>query len=250
MAAIIVLLVGAGVTWAVVRANAEIGDSGTAHPSAASPAAPTAASTAPSTSTPRPSSTGVSTGPSSGAATPDDALAQARSALTACAAGVAARDQLARAAAASARNWRTHVDAQLKLDRGDWTTHQAESAWAGSKARGPADLRSFAAAMKAVGAADSTTACRSVTAATVSTSLVGKAKACAARDRALASVTGMGSDVNAQWAAHLRMMADKPHTPTAAYHDRWMTMVAQAQTPLRRYAAAAAALSRAPACSA
>ena len=243
MAAVIVLLVGSGVTWAVVRADSEIGDSAAPSPSAASPSASRSSS-------PSAGSTSRSSSPSSSASTADDALTKARSALTACAAGIAAREQLAGAAAASVRDWRMHVDAQLKLDSGTWTVTQAHAAWDRSKARGPADVQKFAAARKAVSAADSATACRSITAATASTTLAAKGKACATRERALASVAATGSEVNSQWAAHLKMMADKPHTQDAVYHDRWMSMVAGAQVPLKRYAAAAAALARAPACSA
>jgi hypothetical protein len=233
----VVVLLAAGVTWAVVRVQS---DSGTAAPRASStaPLTPeTAATNSPGASSATPSSTAG-----------DTALATARRALTTCAATIAAREQLARAAAASARDWSTHTGAQRRLDIGEWTLAQATAAWASSKAHGPADVKQFAAATAAVEAADSS-ACGAVVTDTASTSLAGKGTACAAREKALVSVASIGSVVNAQWAAHLEMMAGKAHTNQGDYHDRWVTMVAEAQAPLKRYAAAAAALDRAPECS-
>ena len=83
---------------------------------------------------------------------------------------------------------------------------------------------------------------------TASTASAETGKACAARDRALAAVGSTGKVISSQWAEHLEMMADMPHTDAADYRDRWVAMVAQAQEPLQRYAAAAEALLRAPAC--
>jgi hypothetical protein len=239
VAAIAVVLIGSAVAWAVMRTQP-----GTEESAAPEIAASTAATTA--LSSRGPTTTHLS---SQTATATDQTLARARSALSACADSIAARERLARAAAASARDWRTHVEAQLKLDRGTWTIAQAKAAWAASKARGPADVRQFAAAAAALRASDSTRACRSVVADTASTGLASNGTQCAARDRALAAVSTTGEVVNAQWAAHIRMMADKPHTDSGAYHARWTTMVDESQAPLKRYAAAAAALARAPACS-
>jgi hypothetical protein len=155
---------------------------------------------------------------------------------------------LASAAAASARDWGTHTGAQVNLDAGKWTLAQAKAAWAASKAHGAADLRQFAAAKAATRTEVGVTACPSVTADTASTQLAADGRSCAARDRSLAAVLSTGAVVHSQWAAHLAMMADKTHTDAGAYHQRWATMVAQAKTPLQRYAAAATALSRAPVC--
>lgn len=85
---------------------------------------------------------------------------------------------------------------------------------------------------------------------TGSTPLAAKGKACDAREKTLLAIASTGAAVNAQWAAHQTMMANKAHTSEGAYHDRWVAMVTGARAPLERYAAAAAALGRAPACSA
>lgn len=240
MTALLFVVVGTVVAWAVVRADAELGAS--ASPTSAAPS-PTVTTGSPATSTPS------ATTPTSSATTADAALATAKTALAACVASIAPRKQLAQVAAASARDWRIHTDAQRKLDSGAWTLEQADAVWAQTQARGAADVKRFATAKAAVERADGATACRSVTARTTSTSLAAKGKACASLDRALAAVASTGSVVNTQWAEHLEMMAAKPHTRAAAYHDRWMSMVAEAREPLQEYAAAAAALDRAPACS-
>lgn len=237
MAVIVVVLVASGVAWAVVRAQ-----SGTEQSAAPEIAASTMTTTSTPPRDPTPSSSATTT-------STDPALVRAQRVLDTCAAGIAAREQLARAAAASARDWRTHIEAQLRLDRGVWTVPQAKAAWAASKARGPADARRFSTAAAAVRTRNSASACRSVVADTASTALASNGARCAARDRALVAVSKTGGKVNAQWTAHLRMMADKPHTEADTYHDRWVTMVSEAQAPLKRYAAAAAALARAPACS-
>jgi hypothetical protein len=239
--ALLFLIVGTVVTWAVVRADAELGAS--AKPSSSATSAPGPSASSSSSATSAPSAT-TATSP-----TTDAALAQAKSALAACAASLTPRRQLARAAAASARDWRIHTDAQRKLDSGAWTLEQADRVWAQTQARGSADVKRFATAKAAVGRADGATVCRSVTARTAKTSLAAKGRACAALDRALAAAATTGSVVHGQWAEHLEMMAAKPHTRAAAYHDRWMSMVAAAPKPLKAYAAAADALARAPSCS-
>ena len=194
------------------------------------------------------STTATATDPT--ASPSEAALTNAQRVLAECRAHLAAREQLAQAAAASARGWRTHTSAQLKLDAGEWTLAQAQAAWDASRARGTTDVQRFAAAARAVRTGSGSTACRSVAADTASTELAAEGRSCAARDEALAAVGSAGALVNSQWAAHLTMMADKPHADAASYHDRWVAMVAQAQGPLQRYAAAAAALLRAPACAA
>lgn len=172
----------------------------------------------------------------------------AQQALATCKARVAAGERLAQAAAGSARTWTAHTAAQLKLDTDAWTVAQAEAVWERTKKQGPDDVRRFTEAAKAVDGGSAETACRSAESATASTDSAQEAKACASRARALAAVASTGKVVNDQWAEHIEMMADAPHTNAAAYHDRWVAMVAQAQEPLQRYAAAAEALLRAPSC--
>ena len=176
------------------------------------------------------------------------ALTTAQRSLATCRAHVAAQERLAGAAADSARDWRTHTAAQLRLDSGAWTLAQAEAAWNASMDRGAADIRQFAEATRALRTGAGSAACRSVVTDTASTELAEQGRSCAARDKALSAVGSAGTVVNSQWAEHLVMMANKPHANAADYHDRWVAMVAAAKEPLERHAVAAQALQRAPAC--
>lgn len=239
--AIVVVLLASGVAWAVLNAQSGTDESTDSGKSTVSTRTTSTRSTS---SSPTHPATKPPTAPS------DAALTKAQRALVTCRADLAARERLAQAAAASARDWGMHTGAQIKLDSGAWTLAQAKAAWAASKARGASDIRQFAAAMTAVTNDSGATGCRSVMADTAPTELAAQGRSCASRDRALSAVASTGGVVHSQWAAHLAMMADKTHTDAGAYHNRWVTMVAQAQTPLQRYAAAATALSRAPLCSA
>lgn len=191
---------------------------------------------------------GPSTGGSSSTTSSEPALAKAQRTMAACRDHLTAGERLAKAAAVAARDWRTHTDGQLKLTRGEWTVTQAEEAWEETRARGADVVRSFTAAMDGVKESSGAAACRALPTDTASTELAEKGKACASRDKALNAVASAGAVVNSQWAEHLEMMADQPHTDAASYRDRWLTMVEQAQAPLKRYEAAADALADAPAC--
>jgi hypothetical protein len=239
--AILVALLAWGVARAVMNAGSGTDESADSGRSTLSNRITSTGSTSSSPTNP---TTSPPTAPS------DAALTKAQRALVTCRSDLATRERLAQAAAASARDWGMHTGAQVKLDSGAWTLTQAKAAWAASKARGASDTRQFAAAMAAVRTGSEATACRSVLADTASTDLAAKGRSCASRDRALSAVTSAGRVVNSQWAEHLAMMAGRTHTDAGAYHNRWVTMVAQAQEPLQRYAAAATALLRAPACSA
>jgi hypothetical protein len=121
--------------------------------------------------------------------------------------------------------------------------------WAKTKARGSQDTKRFLSAAAKVREGSSAADCGSVVADTASTPLAEQGTRCAARVKALDVVASTGAVLNTQWAAHVEMMANKAHTDHAAYHDRWVKMVAQAQAPLKRYAEASETLSKAPACS-
>ena len=188
--------------------------------------------------------------PSPGTTSPTDSrLAKAHRALASCRSGVTQRERLAEAAAVTARDWKAHTDAQRQLVRGTWSVAQAEAVWGKTKARGSQDTEQFLSAAAKVREGSGAADCGSVVADTASTPLAEKGTRCAARVKALGDVASTGAVLNAQWAAHVEMMANKAHTDHAAYHDRWVRMVAQAQVPLQRYAKASETLSKAPACS-
>jgi hypothetical protein len=153
-------------------------------------------------------------------------------------------DRLAAAADASYRDWAMHVDAQLQLDRGRTTLAQTEAMWAASKARGAADVRRFRDARAAwERGAD---ACSPASADQGSAPPV--LQACVSRQAAVRAVATKGAKVDAQWAAHLEMMANKAHTDGAEYSRRWLQMVQDAPPVLQDYAGARRQLHAAPRC--
>ena len=178
--------------------------------------------------------------------TPASVDAPAAAALASCTTTVRAQQGLARAAAASARDWGLHTDAQRKFDSGVFTAAQTKAQWAASKARGPADLAAYERAAKAVQRAGD--GCRKVSVAVAGSPVEATAKRCAKRSTVLARVARTGGVVNRQWAAHLAMMAHKEHSGAAEYLDRWAGMVKDSGPALAAYRAAAAALAKAPAC--
>ena len=252
------LAVGGG--YAVMnRGDADSPASGAAGTSTSSSSTSSGGSS-PSSGTPSTSAAGSSgTASASGAAsaaaagststsstTPAGVDAPAVAALASCTTTVRAQERLARAAAASARDWGLHTDAQRKFDSGVFTAAQTKAQWAASKARGLADLAAYERAVKAVQRAGD--GCRKGVAAAAGSPVEATAKRCARRSTALARVARTGGVVNRQWAAHLAMMAHKEHSGAAEYLDRWAGMVKESGPALAAYRAAAAALAQAPAC--
>ena len=230
---VLVALLAAGAVWVLVNAASDV----------------TGPVARPTTS---PGTTGSASGTAAASPTnspTDSRLAKAQRALASCRSGVTQRERLAEAAAVTARDWKAHTDAQRQLERGTWSVAKAEAVWDKTKARGSQDTKRFLSAAAKVRENSSAADCGSVVADTASTSLAEKGTRCAARVKALGVVASTGAVLNRQWAAHLEMMADKAHTNDAVYHDRWVTMVAQAQAPLQRYAKASETLSKAPTCS-
>ncbi len=154
-----------------------------------------------------------------------------------CVAEVEAADELASAVARSAKSWREHSQAQVKLDAGEYTRKKTTQVWASSKARGPEDERRYDAASRAATA--STGACDEDDDAST---------ACTDRLEALDEVHSTGARVHKQWAAHLDMMAHKDHSEGAEYMQRWDRMVKAAGPALEDYDDAADELEAAPSC--
>lgn len=224
-----VVVIGAVAATAVAMTH----DHGTTPPAASGPTSHPSAST--SSSAP----TSPTSSPTSGAASSPPA------ALLACQDETVAGDALAQAAAASARDWSMHTQAEVKLEDGTYTEAQTEADWEKSKARGPQDIDSFRSARESYLAKAGS--CDKV--ARVDPAFTKQANACKARAAALAAVASTGAKVSDQWAAHVVMMANKEHTDADAYHQRWMAMVTAAPSALTPYTTAKSALDGAPACS-
>lgn len=195
---------------------------------------------APPTTTSTPSTT---TRPTT--ATTPDGEGAAQAALVSCRAEVAAGQGLAAAAAASARDWRMHADAQHQLDAGKISYARAEKLWATSKAPSVTDLKNFAAASAAYAKAKGP--CGALTRVATGTSVAPEATACRARGVALADLATAGTRVNSQWAEHVALMRTKAHAGPD-YHEKWMAQVGDSTPVLAAYDKAAAALAKAPAC--
>ena len=164
--------------------------------------------------------------------------------LSACQHALTLGDAVADAADASHRDWGSHVQAQLQLDQGKITLAQTLALWASSKKPGPSDVRAFTTARTAWAKASG--ACQTM----ATTADRADAAACMARRAAVQAVVATGAAVNAEWADHLQMMANKAHTDTAAYSQRWRQMVQQAPATLKAYEQARSRLAAAPRCGA
>ena len=208
---------------------------------------PGSANAAPSTSTSvsasaSPTSEASDTPSPSASSTPDPAEAVAK-AKAACVAQVNAAEGIAAAAKNSAAHWKSHTDAYLEKKAGTYTLAQTKAQYAASKAFGLADEKAMAATTKtfmATGAACSNAAKAAPGDAAIT--------ACATRLKALGAVRTTGTRVQDEWSAHLRMMDKKAHTDEGAYFTMWVRAVNYAQRSVPAYAAAAAAVSKAPAC--
>jgi len=168
--------------------------------------------------------------------------------LSACQHALTLGDAVADAADASHRDWGAHVQAQLELDQGKITLAQTLARWASSKRPGPSDVAAFTTARAAWAKASG--ACQTMASKATTTSDRADAAACMARSAAVQAVVATGADVNAEWADHLQMMANKAHTDAAAYSQRWRQMVQQAPGTLRAYEQARSRLAAAPRCGA
>jgi hypothetical protein len=121
------------------------------------------------------------------------------------------------------------VDAQLTLDHGRTTLAQTEALWAASRKHGATDVQRFGAARTAWDEVTGACSSASATSGTAPAAL----QACVSRQAAVRAVAAKGAEVNAQWAAHLVMMAHKASTDGAAYSRRWRQMVQEAPPVLR-----------------
>jgi hypothetical protein len=174
--------------------------------------------------------------------------AEATAALQSCVTQVRAQESLAKAVGSAAANWKTHTDAQRRLEDGTYTAAQTAAAWARSKAKGPSDVKAYATAN--AGLKQAGTGCADVGSKTAGSELESQATACAKRSELLGAVASVGTKVQSQWSAHITMMANKAHADRAAYHQRWLKMVKDAGPTLAEFDDAADAAAKAPECSA
>lgn len=228
--AVLAIVLVAGGSWAVGRMLSSDDSSDTTASSERS--RPATSSTSAATSD-APSETASPT-------PTEDPAAEARSA---CVAQVKASDRIAAAAKNSAAHWKTHTDAYLQKVAGKATFEQTQKVYAASKAFGLADEKEFAAATKQYQATGK--ACADAVAVAPDDPTI---TACSTRLAALDKVRVTGTTVQSEWSLHMRAMAGKAHADMGAYHQAWLKAVGGAQKSIPAYAAAAAAVAKAPAC--
>ncbi|MFC7486145.1 hypothetical protein ACOCJ7_12925 [Knoellia sp. CPCC 206453] len=231
-----VVLVAGGGTWAMGSILKDDPGSASAGPSTS------ASVSAPASSTPEPTPSASTPSSTPSPSTPDATTASAE-VRAACVAQVRAAEGIAAAAKNSAAHWKAHTDAYLQKKNGKFTLAQTKAQYAASKSFGLADEKAIAATTKAFTATGA--ACGDAARAASADADIA---ACTTRLKALEAVRLTGTKVQDEWSAHLRMMDKKAHTDGGAYFTTWVKAVGSAQKSVPAYAAAAAVVAKAPAC--
>ncbi|MEO7270257.1 MAG: hypothetical protein ABIW49_13725 [Knoellia sp.] len=227
-----VVLVAGGGTLAMGSILKDEPGSANAAPSTSASVSTSASPTPEVSATPSPSAS----------STPDASVATAEQ-RAACVGQVKAAEGIAAAAKNSAAHWKAHTDAYLQKKNGKFTLAQTKAQYAASKSFGLADEKAIAATTKAFTATGA--ACAD---AAKPASADPAIAACTTRLKALDAVRLTGTQVQDEWSAHLRMMDKKAHTDGGAYFTTWVKAVNSAQKSVPAYAAAAAVVAKAPAC--
>ena len=166
--------------------------------------------------------------------------------LASCALAVGAGERAAEAAALSAKHWKIHYGAQIKLESGEYSLARTKKAWADTKVLGPDDVKRFTDAEAAYDKVSG--ACSDLDPTTLEGGYAEDGTACAERATVLADVVSTGKGVNADWDAHLEQMKVKEQTPADEYYEWWLDVVKAAPKNMKPYEAAAAELGSAPSC--
>jgi hypothetical protein len=217
----LVVLIGGGLAWAMtvkpVRAT-----------TVASEASSTAQAAAPTTAEP----TGDPNTPPA--------------ALSACVASVEVGNQVVATADTAYDHWSRHVQAQNDYAAGKINREQVLATWAETKATGAEDIAAFDSADARFQPVSN--ACAGLRAADMPVRWSSAVTQCSSRAAELVKAVSAGGAVVTDWRHHVEMMANKPHTDSAAYGQMWRDMVAAAPPNLTAFAAARDALSQQPAC--
>ena len=167
-------------------------------------------------------------------------------ALARCRSEVLAGEAVARAGAASYRDWSRHVQVQLALDAGHTTWLGAVGAWSATRAAGAGDAVGFARAVRLRAATGH--ACAALAAAATGP-LRGAASGCVARSGALDRLAAAATPVTAAWSRHLAVTTtESAHAPGGPQASGWLVAVRSALPVLAAYRAAWAAAAATPRC--
>ncbi len=175
----------------------------------------------------------------SGTRGPTPAL-DAATAGAACAAEIAAAEEVVKSARIAAGHWQEHVQARTDLLAGKNAEETTKAIWKRTRLAGAADLARLAAAT--TGYDQVLGGCKGLTSA--------GASACKLRLTALELAAASGRAAGGDWAAHLAMMRAHAAGDFGAEHaqDLWVTAWENAASNLNAFARADAALANAPAC--
>lgn len=206
------------------------------------------ATTSASSTTSRPPTTTTSA-TTSATPTVSSADVAVKGVLKSCVDRQAAAKGLLDSITTGASHWSDHVQGESELESGARTLIEVKTnTWGPTRAAGPADVAAFQAATAAYTSAPAcpTTAPQQPASADLTT----KMQACAAREQALDTVIGIGSQVMGDWGTHLSEMADHAdgHIAGAQAQANWIKRYSEAPVHLTPYKAAAAAYASAPAC--
>ena len=167
-------------------------------------------------------------------------------AVARCRSEVLAGEAVARAGAASYRDWSRHVQVQLDLDAGRTTWLEAVGAWSATRAAGAGDAVGFARAVRLRAATGH--ACAAL-AATATGPLRGAAGGCVTRSGALDRLAAAATPVMAAWSRHLAVTTtEAAHAPGGPQASSWPVTVRSALPVLAAYRAAWAAAAATPRC--
>src|SRR5690349_14457503 len=144
-------------------------------------------------------------------------------ALGRCRGEILAGEAVARAGAASYRDWSRHVQVQLALDAGRTTWLGAVGAWSATRAAGTGDAVGFARAVRLRAATGH--ACAAL-ATTATGPLRAAAGGCVARSGALDRLAAAATPVTAAWAHHLAVTTtEAAHAPGGPQAGAWLVTV-------------------------
>jgi hypothetical protein len=247
-AAVVVLLVAAGVGIFVLNGDRDSGTSATREPLRQPSSSPTAhgghAATVSASATPAPSTATATTTTTSAPGSTAAAPAPAEPALDTCRGSVARADQVLAEAVSGVENWNAHVQSRTDLLAGRLTREEVGVIWKRTRLAGPSDLARFNGAWR--GFEGTAELCRQAAAEVSDSTVETCAKRVVAADRAVEAASVVIGD----WGDHQQNMvahAEGDLDVTAA-QEQWVEAWKEAPGHIKAYRDAVKALKTVPPC--
>lgn len=241
IAGVLVLALLAYVVWGLVNRDDDTPGASDEPTSAVTeePTTDDAAATSDAVSATETADAAPTTAESTEAATPSEEL-------TACAAEVAAGEELAEVAKVGATNWKLHYTASVDYNAGRISLDKANEIFGETKVNVSEEVADYESARTAYEQASG--ACTELAEAPDDGEFADEAADCADRGQALNDLTTAADKVMGDWSKHGDMMASKAEQDINAYMAEWHHDVATAPENMKPYEEAVAALEEAPAC--